>query len=134
MSGGDDTNEIKPRLTIKDHIDRGHYPKDMAGRAAVPHIDGDTILVLSTNGLLAVEIVGWRTKLSQPVCFDSDSKYLVPPEPRETPVERWAVMRLPPNAASAYHITKDQAIRDLATRGSGWHLVCLSGAIVEDWS
>jgi len=80
-------------MNIKEHIEAGRYPTDNKGRPLVPHRDGGTVTVLSTdymgsniagyviNGGRAGELTFWPPY---------DRTYLLPPPPRKVTEVRWA--------------------------------------------
>lgn len=83
-------------LSIKDHIDQGHYPTDDKGRALVPMRNGGTFTVTATdkpkttygeeNGPKRRFIVGWDSKGIVDT-HTEDSSDLLPPPPRKAPIK-----------------------------------------------
>lgn len=90
-------------MSIKDHIEAGHYERDSKGRALVPHREHGTIVICATDMPGTCPILGFRIDGSgnrttssgadSGFGYFADSSALLPPPPRKVKVTRWGVVR-----------------------------------------
>lgn len=96
----------KKTMTIKEHIDAGHYPKDAKGRPLVPMRDGRMATILATDlgqdriwGAWDNGIINWRADGENWGPYDNSREArliatdLMPPVPRKVEVKMFALMR-----------------------------------------
>jgi hypothetical protein len=98
-----DTSSLtaKKALTIKDHIEAGHYPKDSKGRSLVPRAGNSTLItVTATDGPAEYPIQGFGAHFgsswsahgrAHPTQFPGND--LFPPPPRKATIRVFAAVR-----------------------------------------
>jgi hypothetical protein len=89
-------------MTIREHIEAGHYPCDEKGRALVPTVSGGPVAtILATDvgdnwtvvGCILGHVYRWD-EYGVPRSSERDyANRLLPPPPRKVKVTRWAIVR-----------------------------------------
>lgn len=119
-------------MSIKAHIEAGHYERDEKGRALVPRRDGGTLIVCATDRPGANPIVGYSINTPETYClaYYPDSEALLPPPPRKREVKAW-VNIYDKGTGSVFHHTRDDAERCAARD----RIACveLTGSYTEEW-
>ena len=124
-------------MNIKEHIDRGHYPKDAKGRALVPTRGGKIATIYATD--LNYEdqpIVGVREH-EDVATWCADGRYrtkdseldLLPPPPRKVKETGFLLLR----AGGGYAFWRSQAEMEHCRR-PGDTCVVMTGEYEEPWS
>lgn len=114
-------------LSIKDHIDQGHYPKDEKGRALVPIIGGGTFVVCATDAPSSCPIVGFNKDTGCNFAYWPDTNSLLPPPPRKVEVKGYALVAQDGRVAEVRTVIPDH----LAV--SQFRIVELTGSYEQEW-
>jgi hypothetical protein len=128
-------------LSIKDHIEAGHYPKDDKGRALVPTRNGPTVTIYATDygkpddefPILAGcgrEPDRWRANGLYYGGHES-SRDLLPPAPRKVEMKRWFTLEASPHSNWMW-TSYEGALRWVD--GDKSRIVELTGSYEEPWS
>lgn len=141
-------------MSIKDHIDAGHYPVDEKGRALVPTHDRAVVATIcATDAPGERPLLGFirgDNHLNTVKCcdWDADGNHcpsepracwvdLLPPLPRKREVKRWAVVRIADQAVMDTAATRDGAASSHARYHphdmERYRVVELTGSYEEDW-
>lgn len=116
-------------LSIKDHIDQGHYPKDSAGRSLVPKLGGGTFTVVCTDKPGNCPILGWHEK-GDNFAYYANTQDLLPPPPRRIP----EVVTLCIRKGDGFRQYEPGDITSCGEENKEWQYVLLKGEREESWS
>lgn len=120
-------------LSIKDHIEAGHYERDTEGRSLVPHIGGDVVTIYATNGPEGTPIIGWLPRQGI-TTWSGCTQNLLPPPRRKVEVKASLVcVEVIKGAVQEYKIER-------VVRADGGplpfkhnHRIELTGSYEEEW-
>lgn len=129
-------------MSIKEHIEAGHYPVDDKGRALVPVRGGGTAVIYATDfnddfpiaGKAGGYLYSWHDDGIENHSLRINAKYdLLPPPPRKVKVTRWLVI-CPRGEWGPYH--SEDCARDIMRERneSDLQIVALRGEYEEPWS
>lgn len=128
-------------LSIKDHIDQGHYPLDEKGRALVPMGGGRVAVIYASDHPDAKDkIIGcspnrhlraWKADGSNYIQGDS----LLPPASRKVVVTMYyALDHLSRRDPKPSRGTTEDAALAKEWKTNGWRVVTLTGEYEEPWA
>lgn len=133
-------------MNIKEHIEAGHYPTDLKGRALVPMSEGRGIpaTILATDvgdswtivGFCLGQVYRWNHNGADRGTDCPIIGHLLPPAPRKVKVTRWAVMMLPVADNISYGSCSSRELAEVALSQAVRPAVIveLTGDVEEPWS